>query len=86
MHKHIMDIVHEHVLIVHIHLHMLMSRPRRTSSPEPSTPRPQRASRATSTIGAKVQSMPAALARALHEERCICAGNASLEASEQKMA
>ena len=36
--------------------------PRQGSSPAPSTIRPQRASRAMSTIGAKVQWMPAARA------------------------
>jgi hypothetical protein len=38
--------------------------PRNGSSPAPSTIRPQRGSRATSTIGAKVQCRPAALASA----------------------
>ncbi|VXD00821.1 conserved hypothetical protein [Sphingomonas sp. 8AM] len=35
-----------------------INRPSSTSSPDPSTARPQRASRAMSTIGAKVQSIP----------------------------
>ena len=39
-----------------------MAAPRNGSSPAPSTIRPHRASRATSTMGAKVQWMPAARA------------------------
>src|ERR1043165_2629875 len=53
-----------------------MAPPRYGSSPEPSTMRPHRGSRATSTIGAKVQCMPLADASvaATRAERSAAAG------------
>ena len=44
---------------------------RYTSSPDPSATRPQRGSRAISTIGAKVQSMPSSFSRLTSSSRIV---------------